>query len=124
MQLWRIASARTHHIMGFVLQTQGRCAGAYNNLAIALGAESRFGEAITNYRQALSLEPYLADAHYNLANVLREQHRYEEAITRYNRAIELRADHETLSAEPGGRLGLGLQERCRGTALACTRVKP
>ena len=49
-------------------------------------------EAIVAFRDALSLDPAMAEAHNNLGNVLKDQAQLSEALACYDRAIELRPD--------------------------------
>lgn len=81
-------------------------------------ALARLGEAEAGFRQAIALNPDLAEAHAGLANVLREQGRLDDAEAGYRRAIALQAD------EPGAHIGLGNALNDRGDlqgAVDCYR---
>ncbi len=68
-------------------------AAVHSNLANALAALARWGEAEAALRAALTLEPQFADAWFNLGNVLREQRRLADADAAYRRVLELKANH-------------------------------
>jgi tetratricopeptide (TPR) repeat protein len=50
-------------------------------------------EALSEFKQAIALDPDYARAHYNLATVYAEKERWDEAIREYTRAIELKPDY-------------------------------
>ena len=50
-------------------------------------------EAISDYNQAVLLDPNNADAHYNLGTTKADLERYAEAIADYNQAIRLDPDY-------------------------------
>ncbi len=64
--------------------------GPHYNLAIALQALDRAGEAVAHYREALRLSPDDARVHNHLASALHETGRTEEAVEHLRRAIALR----------------------------------
>jgi len=49
-------------------------------------------EAIESYKQALRIDPDLADAHYNLGNAYHGSGKYEEKIESYKQAIRINPD--------------------------------
>jgi tetratricopeptide (TPR) repeat protein len=61
-------------------------------LARALLRKGRGEEALTQYREALALQPELAEAHYQLAAALQSQHQPDEASRHYREAIRLKPD--------------------------------
>ncbi len=54
------------------------------------GKSALFDDAIASYREALRIDPELAEAHLNLGNTLRGLNQPEEAIASFRRALELR----------------------------------
>jgi tetratricopeptide (TPR) repeat protein/SAM-dependent methyltransferase len=60
------------------------------NLAFALSALGRGGEAIPHYRKAISLKPDYAEALMNLGNALKAEGQLEQAITCYRQVIAQR----------------------------------
>ncbi len=64
-------------------------------------------EAMAAYRQALELEPGLADAHLNLGRLLHERAETAEAEKHYRRAQELLPEDPT----PAYNLGVALQDQ-------------
>ncbi|MGZ5859128.1 MAG: O-linked N-acetylglucosamine transferase, SPINDLY family protein, partial [Burkholderiaceae bacterium] len=84
-------------------------AAAYNNLGIALGEQSCFGEAEASYRHALEISPELPEVFFNLGKLLQEQSRYAEAEASYVRAIAIKADY----ADAHNNLGNTLREQNR-----------
>ena len=65
---------------------------AYYNLGIALYAEGRNMEAISNYKIAIKLRPGFAYAHYNLGLVLLQEKKMNEAIYHFSETVRLRPD--------------------------------
>ena len=51
-----------------------------NSLAVGLSEEGRHEEAIANYREAIRIQPRMADMRYNLAGSLAALGRHEEAV--------------------------------------------
>ena len=67
----------------------------------------RFEEAALHYKEALRLEPNLAEAHNNLGNVLSEQAKVDEAIEHLEQAVRLQPDF----ARAYVNLGTALRQR-------------
>lgn len=65
----------------------------YNNLGHALVNDKRYEEAVTQYRQAIKINPDYSKAHNNLGYALHEMKRYDEAIVHYQQAITLEANY-------------------------------
>ncbi|HUI65609.1 MAG TPA: tetratricopeptide repeat protein [Bacteroidota bacterium] len=62
------------------------------NLGDALGKEGKFGEAVTEYQNALTKaerNDTKAFAHYNIGNAMLKQQRYPEAVQSYVNALKL-----------------------------------
>jgi Flp pilus assembly protein TadD len=59
------------------------------NLGIALQAQRKWDEAEASFRQALALDPLLAEAHNSLGCVLTSQGKLEDAVEALNRAQSL-----------------------------------
>ena len=63
--------------------------------------EGRYQDAISEYRQALAIDPSFTDAMHGLARVLQDLERYDEAIEVAKKMAELNADdilaHTSLS---------------------------
>ena len=57
-------------------------------LAEGSGVELRLGSALSDFTQALTIQPRNAFLHYDRANVYAMQQRYDEAINDYSAAIE------------------------------------
>jgi tetratricopeptide (TPR) repeat protein len=76
------------------------------NLANLLRQEGRLDEAITQYRQAIRLQPRHAKAHYNLALTLQLIGNLEEALMH----AETAAKHEPSFAEYQNAVGNIVQE--------------
>lgn len=82
-------------------------------------AAGRLRDAEAGFRQAIALNPNLAEAHTHLGNVLREQGKLEDAEISYRRAIALRPD------EARAHVGLGNILNDRGDpkgAIDCYRL--
>jgi Flp pilus assembly protein TadD len=69
-------------------------------------------EAIKEFREAIALDPDLADAHNNLGIALIAKDRVDEAIEAYREAIELDPENEdfTQNLEIALEAQAGLQE--------------
>jgi tetratricopeptide (TPR) repeat protein len=65
---------------------------AHNELGIALQKNGKADEAITQYKEALRINPGFAQAHNNLGITLRQTGRTDEAITQYQLALEIMPD--------------------------------
>jgi Tfp pilus assembly protein PilF len=58
-------------------------------LAVALAEQGDFAGADKEFRQALRLEPNLAEAHAGLARALSAQGKKDEAVRHYQEAVRL-----------------------------------
>jgi eukaryotic-like serine/threonine-protein kinase len=92
----------------FIEQHKSRLATVHNNLGVAYDARGDIDMAIGEYKEALSLDPDLADAHNNLGTAFRAKGLTDEAIVEYRRALGLKHDHAM------ARHNLGLSYACRG----------
>ncbi len=63
-----------------------------NNLGIALAAQGKTDQAITQYDEALRLKPGYADAHNNLGLALEAQGKVDQAMAQYAEALRLNPD--------------------------------
>jgi tetratricopeptide (TPR) repeat protein len=61
----------------------------YVNLAAALGALARYGEAAESCRTALSIQPNVIGAHFNLGRALTERGELAQAAEHYRRELQL-----------------------------------
>ncbi len=64
-----------------------------NNLGMALANQSHHGEALTVYREALTLDPNYAIAHNNLGNALKALTQFKAARAAYDQAIAINPDY-------------------------------
>ncbi|MDJ0516621.1 MAG: tetratricopeptide repeat protein [Trichodesmium sp. MO_231.B1] len=64
----------------------------YYELAEKFLEEQKWEEAVTNYRQAVKLNPNFSWSYYKLGQALTKLQNWEEAITTYQKAIELNSD--------------------------------
>jgi protein O-mannosyl-transferase len=67
--------------------------GAYANLGNMLVAQGRYSEAVTQFSEALRLNPGNADAHNDLGSTLQQLGDREQAIEHLRTAIRLQPDH-------------------------------
>ena len=65
---------------------------AHHKLGMALESRGRIEDAISQYRQALQLNPDGVDAHNRLGTALESQGRLDEAMAHYREAVQLRPD--------------------------------
>ena len=66
---------------------------AYDSLGNVRIVEGRYNEAITNFSEALRINPYYADAHNDLGGALREVGERDQALDHFRMAIRLQPDH-------------------------------
>jgi protein O-mannosyl-transferase len=85
VQYWRNSVALFEHA---VKATSGNCM-AENKLGILLDRNGKFEEAIMHFREALRLNPRMADTYYNLAAIYAAQHRMDDALANCKEAIRL-----------------------------------
>ena len=78
---------------------------------VSLVVERRYAEAEKPLREALRIDPTLAEGHYNLAVALKNEGRYDEAVAEYHRALD------GFASEPRraqALYGIGLAREARG----------
>ena len=78
---------------------------------VSLVVAGRFNEAEKPLREALRIDPYLAEGHYNLAIVLKNEGRFDESVAEYHRAFD------GFATEPDrakALYGLGMAREARG----------
>lgn len=81
----------------------------YNLLGIAQDAQDKLEAAAASYREAVRLQPRVADIHFNLGIVLDRLQRWQEAIASYQAALQLNPQF----FEAYGNLGIVLQRMGR-----------
>jgi tetratricopeptide (TPR) repeat protein len=87
---------KPHHLLG-----QG----------VAFVVEGRFADAEKPLREALRIDPTLAEGHYNLAIALKNLGQLDEAIAEYHRALN---EYSTESDRAKALYGIGLAREARG----------
>ncbi|MBT3295327.1 MAG: tetratricopeptide repeat protein [Verrucomicrobia bacterium] len=93
--------------------------------ATVLEAEGRMQEAARLYREALRMDPDLAEAHYCLGNVLKASGRKGDAIGHYRQAIRLKPDMADAHYNLGNALvALGRTEEAIGCYRQAVRRNP
>ncbi|MEO1428207.1 MAG: tetratricopeptide repeat protein [Cyanobacteria bacterium J06632_19] len=75
------------------LDKQEYYATANNKLGLTRTKAKDFPGAEAYYRQAIAMQPNLAEAHHNLAVVLAEQKKLQEAVDCYSKALTLQPDY-------------------------------
>ncbi len=87
---------------------------AHDNLGDALLLESRIGEAVAQYREALRIDPANVEAATDLGVILQGQGRTEQAVAQYRAALRLDPDYGAAHED----LGLVLQQLGQGQQAA------
>ena len=80
--------------IGRAIAIDDRIPDCHYNIAFALHALGRSGEAVAHYQRAVKLKPDYVEAHTNLGNVLREIGNNREAVACYERVIALKPGAE------------------------------
>lgn len=78
---------------------------------VSLVVSGRFAEAEKSLREALRIDPTLAEGHYNLAVALRNQGNFDDAIAEYHRALDGFASDQNRAK---ALYGIGLAREARG----------
>jgi len=78
---------------------------------VSLVVEGRFAEAEKPLREALRLDPTLAEGHYNLAIAMKNLGQLDEAVAEYHRALN---GFSTESDRAKALYGIGLAREMRG----------
>lgn len=71
-----------------------RSAQGFYNLGLAHRGLNQLSMAVSAYREALRLDPQMAEAHLNLANVYVDMGNYQQAIICYKAVLELDPDSQ------------------------------
>jgi superkiller protein 3 len=90
-----------------------------NNLGTALEAQQKLDEAIAAFREAIEIDPELAEAYNNLGRVLRAQKKLDEADAILRKAIEVVPQSPHAHNALGALLSDDLQDYDQ--AVACFR---
>ena len=95
------------------------CRCANNSLGLAALAQGDLGRAEQQFREAIRIQPDLADAHSNLANLLAGRRAYAEAAAHFEQAV--RHDPNLVAAHHGYGLVLALTQQ-NAQAVAALRT--
>jgi uncharacterized protein (TIGR02466 family) len=89
-----------------LLQNYPRAFILHNVLGVALEGQRKFDAAAATYRNALAIDPNIAEIHFNLGVVLSNLGKRDEAIASYRKALSLKPGLAVASFN----LGIALQE--------------
>ncbi len=89
-----------------LLQSYPRAFILHNVLGVALEGQRKFEAAAASYRNALAIDPSIAEIHFNLGVVLGNLGKRDEAIACYRKALSLKPGLAVASFN----LGIALQE--------------
>ncbi len=85
--------------------------------------KGQFDRAITDFEEAIRLDPKCADAFYNRANAYAEQHQYDRAIADYDAAIKLNPKDVTAAIKSRA-TAIAMKNKLDGKTGADTPAKP
>jgi tetratricopeptide (TPR) repeat protein len=74
------------------IKVDRKYADAYNNRAVALYEEQKYGAAIKDYRRAIALDDSSASFYSNLGAALFAKKEFEPAVLAYERAVQIDPD--------------------------------
>jgi tetratricopeptide (TPR) repeat protein len=95
------------------------------NLANALAALSRFGEAAEAYNRAIGIKPDLAEACFGLGNALKAQGKLDEAVSAYRGAILSNSNYAAAYLNLGNALReQGLLDEAIAAYRQATLIRP
>lgn len=98
---------------------------AHSNLGNAYADKGKLGQAVEQYKTALSLNPRNVQAHNNLGSIYADQGLSDEAIGHYNTALRLRPDNpETLNCLGDVYHKIGQLDRAVWHYEAALKLKP
>ncbi len=80
---------------------------AYSNLGNVLCNQGKYPEAVTNFEEAIRLQPGYIEAYHNLGNCLLKQGRPAEALVRFGQALTL----QPRLAEAHNSMGVALSDQ-------------
>jgi tetratricopeptide (TPR) repeat protein len=100
-----------------VFNPQQRLAISFYNWAYVLTGANRTEEAIQVNREALRLDPKMAEAHYNLGTLLASGRQFAEAIIEFRAAIDLREAYPEAWNNLGAALAMTGDRRGAAAAL-------
>ena len=125
IELEKGAAQRAVRWLERALAVRPSVAAAHMNLANALRAAGRRGEALEEYRRALALQPEDAQAHLNFAKALLEAGVLAAALEHAERAAELHADSaDAQNVRGNAALGLGRVEIAEGAFRRACGLDP
>ena len=81
-------------MIGRAIAINDRIPDYHYNMAFALHALGRPGEAVVHYQHAVKLKPDYVEAHTNLGNLLRELDSHRDAVVCYERVVALKPSAE------------------------------
>lgn len=93
-----VVPAKTKEILNLLFltlnltKTYSASAGIYSNRGLAYGKKNALDRAITDYNQALAINPNYASAYGNRGNAYQKKNALDRAITDYNQALAINPD--------------------------------
>lgn len=100
-----------------VFNSQQRLAISFYNWAYVLTGEGRMEDAVEVNREALRLDPNMAEAHYNLGTLLASGRQFDEASAEFRAAIDLREAYPEAWNNLGAALAMTGDRRGAAAAL-------
>ena len=107
------------------LRKNPNCAMVHYNLANVLRSEGKFDEAVSQYRNAIFIDPDYTKAYNNLGVALESQGKFDDALLNFNYALKLNPDYSDVHHNIAALLqSQGKVDEAAGHLLQALKINP